>query len=193
MKRNKKRPGLALFKKESNRLIDLPVWTGPIWLLRAPWVKWNALETLIFLTFVSDVFWFQAWNSNCSMIFTASSDGYCGQFNLKKSACVGKFKCDEGTKSSPIYSICVHPSDSSIITGSVARITWWDLDTRSPLKTFSGTHLGPVTIVMTVTIDAERCVLVSGGSSEQDHTLAVWNLSLAKEAIKAEDDTILAR
>jgi WD40 repeat protein len=126
-------------------------------------------------------------------IFTASSDGFVGQFNVKKSVFVGKFKCEEGTKSNPVHSVCVHPSDNSVITGMVAKITWWDLDTKSPLKTFSGAHLGPVTIVTAVTVDAERCLLVSGGSSEQDHTLAVWNLGLESKDIKAEEETAVAR
>ena len=135
----------------------------------------------------------QVWNSTSTQIFTASSDGHVGQFNIKKSSVIGKIKCDEGAKSNPVHSVCVHPSNKSIITGSVAKITWWDLITKSPLKTFAGAHLGPVAILTAVTVDAERCLLVSGGSSEQDHTLAVWNLSLDSNDIKAEAETVVAR
>jgi WD40 repeat protein len=134
---------------------------------------------------------FQAWNKSCTEVFTASSDGFVGHFNVKKSLFIGKFRCEEGTKSDPVHSVCVHPSDRSILTGSVARVTWWDLDTKSPFKTFSGAHLGPVTLLSMVTV-AEVCYLATGGSSEQDHTLSVWNLTLDKAAGKS-DESVVAR
>ncbi len=130
----------------------------------------------------------------CTEVFTASSDGFIGHFNVKKSLLIGKIRCGEGTKTDPVHSVAVHPSDRSLLTGSVARITWWDLDTRSPLKMFSGAHLGPIAILTLVPLSSELCYLVSGGSSEQDHTLAVWNLKLDKSPIaQKSDEAVVAR
>jgi hypothetical protein len=39
---------------------------------------------------------------------------------------------------------------------------------------------------------AEVCYLATGGSSEQDHTLSVWNLTLDKTAGKS-DESVVAR
>ena len=77
----------------------------------------------------------------------------------------------------PLHSICLHPSETSIIVGSVSRLTWIDLDTKSCLKTFEGGHIGAVTS-LTVLQSWKQCFVLSCGNSSDDYTVSAWKLSL---------------
>ena len=81
----------------------------------------------------------------------------------------------------PLHSICLHPSERSVVVGSVSRLTWIDLDTKSCLKTFEGGHIGAVTSLTVLQI-WKQCFILSVGNSSDDYTVSAWKLSL-------EDDT----
>ena len=51
---------------------------------------------------------------------------------------------EDGTRQ-PIFSVRLHPSESSLVLGYAARILWFDLDTKVPLRTLSqACHKGNV-------------------------------------------------
>ena len=92
-----------------------------------------------------------------------------------------KTKNGMGRGREPLHSICLHPSERSVVVGSVSRLTWIDLDTKSCLKTFEGGHIGAVTS-LTVLQTWKQCFILSVGNSSDDYTVSAWKLSL-------EDDT----
>ena len=77
----------------------------------------------------------------------------------------------------PLHSICLHPSEKSVIVGSLSRLTWIDLETKSPLRIFQGGHVGVVSSLKTLQV-GQQCYVLSAGDSSQDYTITVWKLSL---------------
>ena len=83
----------------------------------------------------------------------------------------------DATASEPLASVALHPSERSLLVGSLSRLTWWDLDTHSSLRTFEGGHVGSVSTLAVVTSSINNCYVITGGNSVQkDHTLTVWQL-----------------
>ena len=64
--------------------------------------------------------------------------------------------------------------------GSLSRLTWIDLDTKSPLKTFEGGHVGVVTSLTMLQMN-KQCYVLSAGDSSEDYTITAWKLSLDEE------------
>ena len=136
------------------------------------------------------------WNSEATDIFSCSLDGFVCQIDIKKSKLVSKFHTNSNDYSAgkarkasrsglgcgrePLHSICLHPSEQSVIVGSLSRLTWIDLDTKSPLKTFQGGHVGFVNSLTILQI-LKQCYVLSAGESSQDYTISAWKLSLDEE------------
>ena len=83
--------------------------------------------------------------------------------------------------------------------GSLSRLTWIDLDTKSPLKTFEGGHVGVVTS-LTMLQTNKQCYVLSAGDSSEDYTITAWKLSLGDEINKIQSsenqnsgDSIIAK
>lgn len=108
-----------------------------------------------------------------SKFHTNSSDNTVGQVQASTRSGIGRGR-------EPLYSICLHPSERSVIVGSLSRLTWMDLDTKSPLKTFEGGHVGAVTS-LTILQMSKQCYLLSAGDSSQDYTITAWKLSLDED------------
>merc|ERR1712226_885581 len=137
-----------------------------------------------------------AWNSGSSEIFSCSLDGFICQIDIKASKLMSKFHANHNDTSSgktnsasrkslgrgrePLHSICLHPTERSVIVGSLSRLTWMDLDTKSPLKTLEGGHVGVVTS-LTVLQMYKQCYILSAGESSDDYTITAWKLSLEGE------------
>lgn len=141
---------------------------------------------------------FKAWDvEGKGELFSCSDDGTVRQFHAKKNAVLAKFGVDcavpaSGGAKTPmkgglskqrlqkLHSVCVHPSGSSVLVGSVSRIHWVDLDTKSPLKVFEGGHVGPVTSLLALANSSgTSCFLLSAGSANtNDQTVSLWDLSL---------------
>ena len=135
------------------------------------------------------------WNSEGTEIFSCSVDGFICQIDIKTSKLVSKFhtNCSDkaiqvssasrkgtGRGREPLYSICLHPTERSVIVGSLSRLTWMDLDTKSPLKTLEGGHVGVVTS-LTVLQMYKQCYILSAGESSDDYTITAWKLTLEGE------------
>lgn len=132
-----------------------------------------------------------AWSSNCDDLYSVSQDGFISHSSVKKCAVLTKFKGNVGgggeatASCDPLSSVALHPSERSLLVGSLSRLTWWDLDTHSSLKTFEGGHVGNVSALAVVTSSVNNCYVITGGNSVQkDHTLTVWKLNLTEESSK---------
>ena len=125
----------------------------------------------------------QAWSTNCDDLYSVSQDGFISHSSVKKCAVLTKFKGNVGgggeatTSCDPLSSVALHPNERSLLVGSLSRLTWWDLDTHSSLKTFEGGHVGHVSALAVITSSVNNCYVITGGNSVQkDHTLTVWKL-----------------
>ena len=89
-----------------------------------------------------------------------------------------KFLPDEGTKKrQALHSLALHPSESSLLAGSVAFVFWIDIDTKSTLRKFSA-HQGNVTTLQVFRSSAGSGspYALSGGAGDKDRVLSVWKL-----------------
>jgi len=130
-----------------------------------------------------------AWSSNCIDLYSVGDDGYISHSSVKKCNVVGRFRgsLKGGDSSEALASVALHPSERSLLVGSLSRLTWWDLDTQSALKTFEGGHVGSVSALAVVTSSLNNCYVITGGNSQQkDHTLTAWHLDLKSEDSPSE-------
>jgi len=159
------------------------------------------------------------WNIEGTEIFSCSVDGFICQIDIKTSKLLSKFhtNCSDkagqvstvsrsgtGRGREPLYSICLHPNERSVIVGSLSRLTWMDLDTKSALKTFEGGHVGVVTS-LTILQMYKQCYVLSAGDSSEDYTITAWKLSLdedidlkdkgklKKQGLQQSSDSIIAK
>ena len=146
------------------------------------------------------------WNSDGTEIFSCSVDGFICHLDIKNSKLLSKFHTNYNSDKSvgntktrngmgrgrePLHSICLHPSERSVVVGSVSRLTWIDLDTKSCLKTFEGGHIGAVTSLTMLQL-WKQCFVLSAGNSSDDYTISVWKLSLDDD-LKPNDATKSSR
>ena len=119
-----------------------------------------------------------AWADSGLELFTCSSDGCVGRLALKKSS-FSKFR-PEGLakKRQGLFSLALHPSQSSVLLGATARVLWIDLDTQATLGSFSGHLQGDVmTLRMFGGVSAPHVMI--GGVGDKDRVISVWKLELA--------------
>ena len=104
----------------------------------------------------------------------------------------------------PLHSICLHPSEKSVIVGSLSKIIWIDLDTKAPLKMFEGGHVGIISSLAILQVCKQSYILSTGDSSD-DYTITAWKLSLEdvtdngkrekakKQTLNQSSDSIVAK
>lgn len=116
-----------------------------------------------------------AWADSGLEVFTCSSDGCVGRFALKKSS-FSKFR-PEGLakKRQGLFSLALHPSQSSALLGATARVLWIDLDTHSTLGSFSG-HLQGDVLTLRVFGGVSAPHVMIGGVGDKDRVISVWKL-----------------
>ena len=160
------------------------------------------------------------WNSGSSEIFSCSLDGFICQIDVKASKLMSKFHANYNDTSSgkaksasrkslgrgrePLHSICLHPSEKSVIVGSLSKIIWIDLDTKAPLKMFEGGHVGIISSLAILQVCKQSYILSTGDSSD-DYTITAWKLSLEdvtdngkrekakKQILNQSSDSIVAK
>jgi len=126
------------------------------------------------------------WSSNCDDLYSVSKDGFISHSSVKRCSVLTRFRGSSSSSGNegavePLSAVGLHPSERSVLVGSLSRLTWWDLDTQSTLKTFEGGHVGFVSSLAVVTSSTHNCYVITGGNNVQkDHTLTVWPLALAE-------------
>ena len=116
-----------------------------------------------------------AWAESGLEVFTCSSDGCVGRLALKKCS-FSKFR-PEGLakKRQGIFSLALHPSQSSALLGATAKVLWVDLDTQSTLGSFSG-HLQGDVLTLRVFGGVSAPHVMIGGVGDKDRVVSVWKL-----------------
>ena len=116
-----------------------------------------------------------AWADSGIELFTCSSDGCVGRFVVKKSS-FSKFR-PEGLakKRQGLFSLALHPSQSSALLGATAKVLWVDLDTQSTLGSFTG-HLQGDVKTLRVFGGASAAHVMVGGVGDKDRVISVWKL-----------------
>ena len=119
-----------------------------------------------------------AWADSGLEVYTCSADGCVGRLSLKKSS-FSKFR-PEGLakKRQGLFSLALHPSQSSALVGATARVLWVDLDTQSNLASFSG-HLQGDVMTLRVFGGLLAPHVMVGGVGDKDRVLSVWKLEAA--------------
>ena len=119
-----------------------------------------------------------AWADSGLEVYTCSADGFVGRLSLKKSS-FSKFR-PEGLakKRQGLFSLALHPSQSSALVGATARVLWVDLDTQSNLASFSG-HLQGDVMTLRVFGGLLAPHVMVGGVGDKDRVVSVWKLEAA--------------
>ena len=116
---------------------------------------------------------FQVWTSSGSDLYSCSSDGFVGFFNVRKSS-FSKFRVGDDSRKHAFYSMGLHPSESSLLLGTDTNVLWVDLDTKLTLRSFGG-HVGEVASI-NVFVGSTGPAFVSHGAGDKDLALSVWSL-----------------
>lgn len=94
-------------------------------------------------------------------------------------------------KRQALFSLSLHPSESSIVVGAVAKVLWIDLDTQSTLRTFSGHQGDVITLRVFSPANTTFTFAVSGGAGDKDRVLSVWKLDSDDENKDAQPAAML--
>jgi WD40 repeat protein len=130
----------------------------------------------------------QAWNSSGTEIITGSEDGYVSQFNVKKSLNTLRFQASVSRRKEPVHAVVLVPNnDLQLLVGTVAKITLWDLDTKTSIRMFEGGHRGNIVSI----VFASTSMFLTVGASEQDHTVSLWSVKDESEVVHfCADETV---
>ena len=122
-----------------------------------------------------------AWADSGLEVFTCSSDGCVGRLSLKKSS-FSKFRPEglASKKRQGLFSLALHPSQSSALVGTTAKVLWIDLDTKSTLGSFTA-HLHGDVFTLQVFGGATTPHVIIGGVGDKDRVVSVWKLEAASD------------
>jgi len=127
-----------------------------------------------------------AWADSGLEVFTCSSDGCVGRLSMTKSS-FSKFRPEgfSSKKRQGLFSLALHPSQSSALLGATAQVLWIDLDTKSTLRSFSA-HLHGDVMTLQVFGGATTPHVLIGGVGDKDRVVSVWKL----EASDGQDSNV---
>ncbi|XP_034944637.1 WD repeat-containing protein 43 [Chelonus insularis] len=108
------------------------------------------------------------WSAS-SGLFSAGADNQIIEWNIQENG----IKCKWKSGTNKITALAVLPDGNSIISAE-RLITWWDLETKNVIATYTG-HANPIVLFRTVRLDNNTSYLISGANG--DNYLNVWSLS----------------
>jgi WD40 repeat protein len=80
----------------------------------------------------------------------------------------------------PVHAVVLVPdNDLQLLVGTVAKITLWDLDTKTSIRMFEGGHMGNIVSI----VFASASMFLTVGASEQDHTVSLWSVKDESEVV----------
>jgi WD40 repeat protein len=80
----------------------------------------------------------------------------------------------------PVHAVVLVPNnDLQLLVGTVAKITLWDLDTKTSIRMFEGGHMGNIVSI----VFASASMFLTVGASQQDHTVSLWSVKDESEVV----------